>query len=124
VNALHREVLREIAEAARIGREHETRGMEMRLTSGPGAAGRWFCGPHPVKRWREYFAPSATYEQALGQLITEIDGARFVKALDTGPQLWRGPRPRRARFVVSVCSEGMLPALVTVLPPFDGHRRK
>lgn len=98
-------------------------GARRRRTYG-GAAGPWFATPHAVERWREHYDRDATtYEEALGHLLRECDGAHFVKALETGPQLWRGPKPRRARFVVSVCSEGELPALVTVLPPFDGWRR-
>lgn len=89
-----------------------------------GAAGPWFATPHAVERWREHYDREAeTYEAALGSLLVECEAAHFVKALDTGPQLWRGPKPRKARFIVSVCSEGELPALVTVLAPFDGFGR-
>jgi hypothetical protein len=86
-----------------------------------GATGPWFATPHAVQRWREYFDPRVrSYEKALGNLLRECHGARFIRVLDTGAQLWRGPRPRRARFIVSLTSEGELPALVTVLPSFDG----
>lgn len=84
-----------------------------------GARGRWFVTPHALQRWREHFDRRSEALSALDHLIAECDGAHFVKALDTGPQLWRGSSPRRARFVVSVGSEGSLPVLVTVLSTFD-----
>lgn len=72
-----------------------------------------------MQRWREHFDRSSGSSEALDHLIAECDGAHFVKALNTGPQLWRSAKPRRARFVVSVGSEGTLPVLVTVLSTFD-----
>lgn len=88
-----------------------------------GAAGPWFVTPHAVAEWRARYDSSAeTYEQALGRLIAETERAHFVKVLDTGAQFWRGPKPRRARFVVRT-GDGEKPVLVTVLPPFDGHGR-
>lgn len=84
-----------------------------------GARGRWFVTPHALQRWSEHFDRRSSALAALDHLIAECDGAHFVKALDTGPQLWRGKSPRRARFVVSVGSEGTLPVLVTVLSTFD-----
>lgn len=85
-----------------------------------------------IERWIERFTPRAfreaerTEEQRAkvrGWILDEAERARFVKALDTGVQLWRGPKPRRVRFIVTVCSEGELPALVTVLPACDGWVR-
>jgi hypothetical protein len=84
-----------------------------------GARGRWFVTPHALQRWREHFDRRSAALVALDHLIAECESAHFVKALDTGAQLWRGAQPRRARFVVSVGSEGSLPALVTVLSTFD-----
>lgn len=84
-----------------------------------GARGRWYVTPHALQRWREHFDRRSSALAALDHLIAECDGAHFVKALNTGPQLWRGSKPRRVRFVVSVGSEGTLPVLVTVLSTFD-----
>ncbi len=92
-------------------------------TPNVGARGRFFVTPHAVAMWRERYEPDATYEQALRRIIVDAGKAHFVKALETGPQLWRGPKPRRARYIVTVCSEGELPSLITVLPPFDGWAR-
>lgn len=58
-------------------------------------------------------------EAAIGALIRATDDARFIRACDGGHQLWRGPKPLRLRFFVTVCSEGPLPALVTVKGPYD-----
>lgn len=108
------------------------RGEQEQAQGKRGAAGRWFVGEHVIERWIERFTPRAfreaerTEEQrakVLGWILDEAERARFVKALDTGVQLWRGPKPRRVRFIVTVCSEGELPALVTVLPACDGWAR-
>lgn len=97
-----------------------------------GATGRWFVTPHAIDKWIARFTPRSfreaerTEEQrvrVLGWILDEAERARFVKALDTGVQLWRGPKPRRVRFIVTVCSEGTLPALLTVLPACDGWVR-
>lgn len=85
-----------------------------------GASGRWFITPHAVEQFRERAAwqQGRDYESALVELIDESKGARFVKRLDSGLELWRGPRPRRMRYLVGP-GEGDLPALVTVLFAFD-----
>jgi len=44
-------------------------------------------------------------------------GAHFVRQQRNG-ELWRGPKPRRLRFIVSRDEPG-LPQLVTVLFAFD-----
>lgn len=119
---------REVAEAVRH-LAHDTVRAECRALqrgAAPGATGRWFMTPHAVRAFmaRAAGASRMTYEQALGEMIREAERAHFIKALDTGPQLWRGPGPRRMRYIVTVCSHGDLPACVTVLPPFDGFRRR
>ncbi len=89
-----------------------------------GAAGPWFVTPHAVEAWRErYDSADASYEAVLGRVIADAEQAHFVKVLESGAQLWRGPKPRRARYVVEV-GDGEKPVLVTVLPPFDGHGRR
>lgn len=87
-----------------------------------GAAGRWFVTPHALDRYREHVRSDSPGGALLRRLLTEAEKAHFVKALDNGPQLWRGPPPRRLRFIVSVCSDGTLPSLITVRGAFDRRR--
>lgn len=60
-----------------------------------------------------------SYEQALGAIIADSERAHRVHVQDSGHEVWRGPRPRRLRYVVEPSRiPGELPALVTVtLPP-------
>lgn len=100
------------------------------------AAGRWFCSPHAVRRFaRRVFGwrgtdddplPEALYRRAIAEIVTESEGAHFVKRypLKEGhveADLWRGPKPRRLRYVVAVrlAEGGRLPTLITVLPRTD-----
>lgn len=85
-----------------------------------GASGRWFITPHAVEQFRERAAwqRANDYETALVELIDESRAAHFVKVLDSGLELWRGPKPRRMRYLVGP-GEGDMPALVTVLFAFD-----
>ncbi len=78
------------------------------------AAGRWFVTPHAVQRYRERLDRSATYEQALAQLI-RWSAAAVLKHPDWHPgiDLYRSPKPWRARLYVSRRGPG-LPQLVTV----------
>lgn len=87
-----------------------------------GAVGPWFITPHAVDRFMEYFG-EPDREVALGRLINEAGKAHFVKTKDGGAQLWRAASPLRARFIVGP-GEGEKWALVTVLPPFDGWKRR
>ena len=82
--------------------------------------GPWFMTPHAVERFRNRagWQRASDYESALAALIDESRGAHFVKTLDTGAELWRGPKPRRLRFIVGA-GDGALPALVTVLGSYD-----
>lgn len=87
------------------------------------AAGRWFVTPHAVERFRE-LVPCRSYEHALGLLVNESERVHYVRLLETGFHLVRGPRPRRLRYVVAPPdAPGRLPALVTVLPAHDGQAR-
>lgn len=85
-------------------------------------AGRWFISPHAVQRYIERIEPGLTYEQALAKLIRVSDKAHRVKPWRNGLILYRGPRPRRLRLMVSeaVTPERPLPQLVTV---YAGHDR-
>lgn len=57
-------------------------------------------------------------------LIEQTKAARHVRNQANGLQLYRGPSPKRLRFLVAVGKrdEGELPQLVTVLPTHDGLR--
>lgn len=81
-------------------------------------AGPWFITPHAVHRYIERVRPHLTYERALSDLIEESRRAHAVKEIQPGLWLWRGGKPRRLRFRVSVMGSGA-PQLVTVLTAFD-----
>lgn len=83
--------------------------------------GAWFVTPHAVQRYRERVDPRASYEVALARLVAESRVARPVKEIEPGLWLYRGSKPRRLRYRVSVAGGGA-PQLVTVLAPFDGWR--
>ena len=50
-----------------------------------------------MHRYIERIRPSLTYQQALGEMIRQVDAAHFVKSYryKTGAsfELWRGPKP-------------------------------
>lgn len=80
--------------------------------------GRWFIGPHAVRRYIERVNRRLTYEEALAELIKASHAAHFVKVVHTTPvpiEFWRGARPLRLRFFVANSGEaGKLPVLMTV----------
>lgn len=81
----------------------------------------WFIADHAVQQWRaRYGKPGDTMAESREALAAELARAHFVKSDDVG-EMWRGPKPRKARFVVRRHERTL--DLVTVLPPFDGHRR-
>lgn len=83
------------------------------------ATGRFFVTPHAIERYTERIEPGLSYEESLGRMIRDLDGAKKVR--DLAPrdgvrcELWRGPRPRRTRYVIGY-AEGGLPQVVTVPP--------
>jgi hypothetical protein len=88
------------------------------------ARGPLFITPHAVTRYRERVkrARSLTYEQALGELVSECERARYIRTLESGLELWRGGKPLRLRMRVARGHEG-LPQLVTVILGHDGANR-
>lgn len=120
---LRQEIAEAFAEVASADLS-KTTGFEFRQaftsTQSPsGAQGRWFVTPHAIDRFRQRTRQShLTYEQALGAIIDESTRSHKVKDLDGGAQLWRGPKPRRLRYVVVDDGVG-LPVLATVLFSFD-----
>ena len=80
--------------------------------------GRWFVGPHPVRRYRDRIAPGLSYEEARNEILREAERARRVKRLPTGATLYRGRKPHRLRFIVDERARP-LPSLVTVLGGWD-----
>lgn len=79
-----------------------------------GAVGPWFVTPHAVQRYIERVEPGLSYEVALGRIISDSAGAHRVKQLDQGAELWRGPKPRRLRYIVSPDNQ-----LITIMFAFD-----
>ena len=81
-------------------------------------AGKWFITPHAVRRYIERVDRSATYEQALAELIRWSEKAKPKKEVAPGIWFYRGPRPLRLRLRVSHKGEGQ-PQLLTVLKSKD-----
>lgn len=81
-------------------------------------AGPWFVTPHAVERYIARVRPGLAYDVALWELAEQSRGAHFVKLRRDGHELWRGPKPRRLRFIVGH-GGGDKPQLVTVLFAFD-----
>lgn len=103
------------------------------------AAGPWFVTPHAVLRFAQYALgwhgsdeiplPEPLYQCALAGIIREGAAAHVVRSYPPkeghgAAVLWRGPKPRRLRYVVAAAVEAgrTLPALLTVLPTFDARR--
>lgn len=84
--------------------------------------GPWFITPHAVQRYIERCRPRASYEEALHELVELSRGAVRKKTLESGAELWRGPKPLRLRMVVDR-GNGGAPQLVTVRPLYRGGRR-
>lgn len=91
-----------------------------------GAGGKVFVTPHALEQWRKrceyqpaHWHDDADYKRSLGAVLREFDRAHRVKELSNGRVvLWRGPSPRRVRFLIDPAGHGRLPVLVTVLPGF------
>lgn len=82
-------------------------------------SGPWEVTDHAVQRYIERVRRGLPYDQALGEIVYQSHHAHFVKALPSGLELWRGPKPRRLRFRVDPSRDGGKPRLVTVLFAFD-----
>lgn len=101
--------------------QHRARVAERSRSPDCGAAGRWFVTPHAVEQFSARAAGwerASTYEHTLATIIDESRRAHIVKILQSGAELWRGPKPRRLRYIVRPGADG-LPALVTVLSTYD-----
>lgn len=83
----------------------------------PMRAQRWVITPHAVERYIRRVRPSLTPHKAWRELSMQCLGAHFVKRLDSGIELWRGPKPHRIR--LRVMRRGPYLELVTVLFAFD-----
>lgn len=102
------------------------------------AAGPWYVTPHAVRRFARYVLgwegrdedplPEALYRRALAEIIRESERAHFVRRYpqkegQAEADLWRGPKPRRLRYVVAttLAPGARLPTLITVLPRTDAR---
>jgi hypothetical protein len=69
----------------------------------------------------ERIRPGISRDVALADLVALSERAHYVRDMDSGTRLFRGPRPSRLRCIVGPQREGgALPDLVTVL---RGHDR-
>ena len=79
---------------------------------------RWDITGHAVERWIERVDTSASPGDAVLAITVDAASAHMIKTQRNGLDVWRGPKPRRARFLVS---QGRL---VTALGAFDGMVRR
>lgn len=84
-------------------------------------AGPWFITPHALERYVAIVGSTGSRESDLARLGHECGRAHHVKATRDDCHLWRGPKPRRLRFIVGP-GEGEKLALVTVLPACDAAK--
>lgn len=93
-----------------------------------GASGRFFVGPHAVKRYRERVHRGITYERALSEILEQAERAHFIKkqalAYRGNAEYWRGPNPMRLRLVVKHNPGMALPTIITILPAADNMRER
>ena len=76
---------------------------------------------HAIERYRERIERGIPIEHAIAALRHQMSRARYVKNMNhNGYELWRGPKPRRLRFLISRFGEDV--ELVTVLRAFDRQR--
>lgn len=98
-----------------------------------GAAGRWFITEHALRHFAQIALgwkgdgfnrfPEDLRRRALTEIIRESQAAHLVRMLPRTAEhppseRWRGPKPRRLRYVVGA-GQGHLHALLTVLPACD-----
>jgi hypothetical protein len=72
---------------------------------------------HAVRRYCERIDRSATPEEAMRAIVSQLASARRVKERTNGLDLWRGPKPRRVRFFVQ---EGAQRIVTTIVEAHDG----
>lgn len=84
-----------------------------------GATGRFFVTPHALRRYIERIRPGMCEREAREELLRYAARAKVVRRTRNKGVLMRAPRPLRFRFVVGP-GTGVLPAILTVLPPHDG----
>lgn len=79
--------------------------------------GRWYVTPHAVDQYRKRIHKCSRNE-ALAELISISQRARFVKMAYGDCEMWRSRGRLRLRLIVGP-GDGELPALVTVLGEHD-----
>jgi hypothetical protein len=79
---------------------------------------RWDISGHAVERWIQRVDVTATPSDAANAITADSAAAHLVKRQRNGLDVWRGPKPRRARFLVC---QGRL---VTVMGAYDGFAAK
>lgn len=100
--------------------------------SGPG--GRWIVSGNAARRYARIvygwddggLLPIDLFKAVVTDIIRESLGAHFVRQYPPRNEhppgdLWRGPKPRRLRYVVAQkpAPGARLPVLITVLPTVD-----
>lgn len=90
------------------------------------ATGPFFVTPHALRAWRERvegaqcaWSTEAEYRRSLRAMIDDLVLAHYVRPARNGADLWRGPSPRRARFIIGGEMRGAKRAVVTVLAEHD-----
>jgi hypothetical protein len=86
--------------------------------SGRGEAPSWEVSDHAVARYIGRVMRGRPVAEARADLLWMLERAHFVKALPSGLELWRGPKPLRLRMRI----DGKL--LVTVLTDCDSRQQE
>lgn len=80
----------------------------------------WIVTEHAITRYIERVRPRISRELARQELEAAASTAHYVGSRADGAERWRGPRPRRLRFIVE---PGSPPKLITVLAGCEAGRR-
>lgn len=78
---------------------------------------RYWVTEHAVQRYRERVDKRCSPGRARRILLQQMQEAHFVKVQDNGLELWRGPKPRRLRLLIT--RQGGVFVLESVLFAFD-----
>ena len=78
-------------------------------------AGEFFITPHAVEQFRRRIAPWMSYEEALGTIIRELDGAGELRPTRNGKAYYVRTKGEWCFRAVIGPGEGQRPAVITIL---------
>lgn len=77
-------------------------------------SGNWYITPHAIEKYLRIHHNHLTWKAAKAELINHSYTTRYCKEINPQISLYRSPKPRRLRFIVSRRLPG-LPQLITIL---------